>query len=252
MHREESLAYISSNRAATSLGLIPKNRIYNDEQMRSALIFSDSNARRQIIVSGMGEFSLPPDRVKLVLTIVSTKSQVNEAKRSVRRRLEYIEQTLRNHGVKEQDKSLTQTIARRETMYEVKVELTAIFIDIQRYQLVQNHLAEKLDAPVVQILEPVFYHSTLRLENLKFDSCSIINSILLKKEFLVLDDRPVFKLFAMQNTLPKILLEQSVYTFLKQFKLLKNIIKKRKVNWRYHEMELLFKLCSKQKRSLFM
>jgi hypothetical protein len=167
MRREENLSYITSNRAATSLGLIPKNRLYSDEQMRGALIFADSDARRQITVSGMGEFSLPPDRVKLIVIITSTKSSVHEAKASVSRRSKYIDQTLRNFGVKDQDKSFVQSITRRDTMYEVTAELTAIFIDIQRYQNAHNQLVEKLDAPIVRVLDPLFYHSTLRLENLK-------------------------------------------------------------------------------------
>ena len=167
MRREENLSYITSNRPGLSLGLLPKNRIYNDEQMRGALIFSDSDARRNVTVSGMGEFSLPPDRVKLIVVISSIKSSVNEAKTSVIRRLKYIEQTFRNHGVKEQDKSLVQSITRRDTMYDVTAELTAIFIDIQQYQHCHNQLVEKLDSPTVRVLDPIFYHSTLRLENLK-------------------------------------------------------------------------------------
>lgn len=168
MRREENLSYITSNRpASSSLGLVPKNRLYNNEQMRGALVFSDLNSQRQITVSGMGEFTLPPDRVKLVLVISSTKSNANEAKASVHRRLKYVEQTLRNYGVKEQDKSLVQSVTRRDTMYEVTAEVTAIFIDIQRYQSAHNQLVEKLDTPVVRVLDPVFYHSTLRLENLK-------------------------------------------------------------------------------------
>ena len=167
MRREENLSYITSNRPATTLGLLPKNRLYSDEQMRGALIFSDADARRQITVSGMGEFSLPPDRIKLIVVITSTKSSSHEAKTSVQRRLKYIEQTLRNFGVKEQDKSFVQSITRRDTMYDVTAELTAIFVDIQRYQHCHNQLVEKLDAPIVRVLDPVFFHSTLRLENLK-------------------------------------------------------------------------------------
>lgn len=167
MRREENLAYITSNRPAKSLGLLPKNRIYTDEQMRGAMIFSDSDARRQITVSGMGEFSLPPDRIKLIVVVSSTKSSANEAKTSVTRRLRYIEQTFRNYGVKEHDKSLVQSTTRRDTMYEVTAEVSAIFIEIQRYQQCHNQLVEKLDAPIVRVLEPVFFHSTLRLENLK-------------------------------------------------------------------------------------
>ncbi|CAF1143385.1 unnamed protein product [Rotaria magnacalcarata] len=167
MRREENLAFITSKRPATTLGLIPKNRIYSEEQMRSALIFSDTDSRRQITVSGMGEFSLPPDRVKLIVIITSTKSNANEAKTSVERRLKYVEQTLRNYGVKDADKSIARSVTRRDTMFEAMTEITAIFVDIQRYQNCHNILVEKLDAPVVRVLDPVFSHSTLRLENIK-------------------------------------------------------------------------------------
>ncbi|CAF5002546.1 unnamed protein product [Rotaria sp. Silwood1] len=52
-------------------------------------------------------------------------------------------------------------------MYEVRAELTAIFNDLQRYQQCHNQLVEKLDTPVVCVLDPIFFHSTLRLENIK-------------------------------------------------------------------------------------
>lgn len=55
---------------------------------------------RQIQVSAVGEVSHPPDRCKLVIKIVSQKSNVEEAKSSVARRYDYVLQTLHNHSVK--------------------------------------------------------------------------------------------------------------------------------------------------------
>lgn len=55
---------------------------------------------RQIQVSAVGEVTLPPDRCRLVVKIVSQKNNVDEAKSSVTRRLEYVLQTLYNHAIK--------------------------------------------------------------------------------------------------------------------------------------------------------
>ncbi|CAF1664536.1 unnamed protein product, partial [Didymodactylos carnosus] len=67
----------------------------------------------------------------------------------------------------DQDKTVMQSTQRRDTMYEVVAEVNAIFMDFSRFQLAHNTMVEKLDTPVVRVLEPQFFHSTLRLENLK-------------------------------------------------------------------------------------
>lgn len=59
--------------------------------------FSKDN---EILVSATGEQSLPPDRCRVTLTVSSKKDQVQDAKNSVSRRLDYILQTLHNHQVK--------------------------------------------------------------------------------------------------------------------------------------------------------
>lgn len=55
---------------------------------------------RQIQVSAVGEVTHPPDRCKLLVKIISQKNNVDEAKSSVTRRLEYVLQTLYNHAMK--------------------------------------------------------------------------------------------------------------------------------------------------------
>jgi hypothetical protein len=58
------------------------------------------NARdRQIQVTGVGEVSVPPDRFSLTIRISSKKDNVQDAKNSVTRRLDYVMQTLANHNV---------------------------------------------------------------------------------------------------------------------------------------------------------
>ena len=57
------------------------------------------NQKRVISVNGHGELSMPPDKVKLVVTIKSTKENIEDAKQSVHRRFEYIYQTMRKNKV---------------------------------------------------------------------------------------------------------------------------------------------------------
>ena len=55
---------------------------------------------RRIQVSAVGEVTLPPDRSRLTIKVRSQKENVQDAKDSVTRRLDYIMQTLTNHGIK--------------------------------------------------------------------------------------------------------------------------------------------------------
>lgn len=54
---------------------------------------------RQIQVAGVGEVSVPPDRFSLTIRISTKKDNVQDAKNSVTRRLDYVKQTLTNHNV---------------------------------------------------------------------------------------------------------------------------------------------------------
>ena len=55
---------------------------------------------RIITVAATGEFALPPDRVRLTLTIQSSKEVIEEAKQSVHRRFDYITQALKKNRIK--------------------------------------------------------------------------------------------------------------------------------------------------------
>ena len=59
-----------------------------------------SNTKRSISVNAAGEFSLPPDKVKLTVVIKSIKENINDAKQSVIRRYDYVYQTLRKNRIK--------------------------------------------------------------------------------------------------------------------------------------------------------
>lgn len=54
---------------------------------------------REVQVTGTAELSAAPDRARLYIRVSSSKGAAAEAKSSVLRRLEYIEQTLRQKGL---------------------------------------------------------------------------------------------------------------------------------------------------------
>lgn len=54
----------------------------------------------EVQVVGTGELFLAPDRCRLSVAVRSQKSDVDEVKNSVTRRLDYIVQVMHNHGVK--------------------------------------------------------------------------------------------------------------------------------------------------------
>ncbi|XP_076444954.1 interleukin-1 receptor-associated kinase 1-binding protein 1-like [Babylonia areolata] len=103
---------------------------------------------RQIQVSGVGEVSVPPDRFSLTIRISSKKDNVQDAKNSVTRRLDYVRQTLTNHNVQESDQEQYKHMQRVESMVHLDVEIRAQFADLQRCQAVANLLVEKLDSSV--------------------------------------------------------------------------------------------------------
>ncbi len=147
------------------MAIVPRYDI-NEQLATSAIMFSDKESKRTITVSASGEFSLPPDKIKLIMMIKSLKSNIDEAKYSVARRLDYVQQTLKNNSVKDSDVNISKTFNRRDTMYEIIAEVTVYFADFQKYQKLQNFFVEKLDDNV-QILQPELMHSSLRLDNLK-------------------------------------------------------------------------------------
>ena len=108
MTSSKPVAYLSSfNVHPRSLEPISKCNMSPNDQL-STIVFADKNSKRTVSVSATGEFSLPPDKVKLLVLIKSSKETVEEAKHSVYRRFEYIYQTLRKNKIKVNLKKLTR------------------------------------------------------------------------------------------------------------------------------------------------
>jgi uncharacterized protein YggE len=169
LRQDKSVAYISSiqlnPKTLNPIPILPRYDT-NEPLAASSLMFSDKESKRLITVSANGEFSLPPDKIKLVLTIRSLKPNIDEAKHSVFRRLDYVQQTLKNNSVRDSDVHISKTFNRKDAVYEVLVEVVVYFADFQKYQKLQNYFVEKLDENV-KILQPELLHTSLRLENLK-------------------------------------------------------------------------------------
>ncbi len=82
----------------TSLQLNQENHAINSHFTNGTI--HSVNPKRTISVNSTGEFSLPPDKVKLNVVIKSCKENIEDAKQSVQRRYEYIYQSLRKHRIK--------------------------------------------------------------------------------------------------------------------------------------------------------
>ncbi|BFZ24850.1 hypothetical protein BsWGS_27888 [Bradybaena similaris] len=121
---------------------------------------------RQIVVTGVGELSLPPDRFSLTIKCKSSKENVQDAKNSVTRRLDYIVQTLKNYSLVESDFRIYQHVHHSESMVNVECEIEAHFTDLNKCQSVSNLLAEKL-GPGVSVSLPGCYHARGSLDKLR-------------------------------------------------------------------------------------
>jgi len=167
LRKDNSYAYLASLQMDPKTYVpISQNANANKSDNIATLMFSDKEAKRLITVSASGEFSLPPDRVKLTVLIRSLKNTIDEAKQSAARRFEYVQQNLRNTGLKETDIIISKIYNRKDNLYEVLIEISAFFCDFAKYQQLHNLFVEKLDE-TVKVLPAEFSHTSLRVENLK-------------------------------------------------------------------------------------
>uniref|UniRef100_A0A8C5AP99 Interleukin-1 receptor-associated kinase 1 binding protein 1 n=1 Tax=Gadus morhua TaxID=8049 RepID=A0A8C5AP99_GADMO len=121
---------------------------------------------REVQVTGFAEDSRQADRVTLSIRVSSSKESASDASSSVSRRLEYIQQTLRQHGVKEEEVSVKRSIHRENDVYHMQAEVR----DFHTMDRVCCVLLEKLDKSV-SIGSPRFHHSKESLSNLRCRVC---------------------------------------------------------------------------------
>ena len=61
----------------------------------------------------------------------------------------------------------SRTQGKLKMLYEVKYEVSATFDDFKVYEQLHNQFVEKLDMTTVTLLQPKFFLSSLRTDNIK-------------------------------------------------------------------------------------
>ncbi|KAM4633756.1 interleukin-1 receptor-associated kinase 1-binding protein 1 homolog [Polymixia lowei] len=125
---------------------------------------------RQVHVTGVAETCCPADRVTVRLRVSNSKESVNDVSNSISRRLDYILQTLRQHGVKDEDTSVRRYLQREDDLYHMDAEATVGFSDFEKMDRVCSLLLEKLDKSVC-VGAPQFHHSAECLSHLRRRAC---------------------------------------------------------------------------------
>ncbi|XP_067429449.1 interleukin-1 receptor-associated kinase 1-binding protein 1 homolog [Thunnus thynnus] len=131
---------------------------------------SSGNRVREVQVTGTAEVCCPADRVSVRVSVGNSKESVNEVTNSVSRRLEYILQALRQHGVKDEDATVRRFLHREADLYHMDAEVTVTFSDFEKMERICSVLLEKLDKSVC-VGTPQFYHSAECLSQLRRRVC---------------------------------------------------------------------------------
>ncbi|KAK5853227.1 hypothetical protein PBY51_007033 [Eleginops maclovinus] len=128
------------------------------------------NRAREVQVTGTAEICGPADRVSVRVTVANSKESVNEVTNSVTRRLEYILQSVRQHGVIDGDTSVRRFLHREADQYHMEAEVKVTFSDFDKMERVCSVLLEKLDKSVC-VGTPHFFHSAESLNQMRRRAC---------------------------------------------------------------------------------
>ncbi|KAM4695544.1 interleukin-1 receptor-associated kinase 1-binding protein 1 [Discoglossus pictus] len=153
--------FLSQQRADTAV---------SEEQENKPGIVIGQRAGREVQVTGTADLSAAPDRARVCMRLTSSKGTAAEAKSSVQKRLEYIEQTLRQRGVTDESITISKEFQRTSNAYQMEAEVCVIFSDFEKLQSICNLLVEKLESSV-NICSPQLYHSPERMEKLRREVC---------------------------------------------------------------------------------
>ncbi|XP_041814948.1 interleukin-1 receptor-associated kinase 1-binding protein 1 homolog isoform X1 [Chelmon rostratus] len=139
-------------------------------QVRAVSRPSPSSRVRELQVTGTAEVCCPADRVSVRVSVGSSKESVNEVTNSVSRRLEYILQAVRQHGVSDKDAAVRRFLHREADQYHMNAEVAVTFSDFEKMERVCGVLLEKLDKSVC-VGAPQFYHSAEYLSQMRRRAC---------------------------------------------------------------------------------
>ena len=126
----------------------------NNSQDNQAIFKSPS---RSISVQAVGEAQCPPSTINFGVTVSSVKDSLEAAQSSVKRRVDYIIQVLRNNGLREKSYKCSSEITRSEECVRVQTDILVECESVSRCETVRNLLIEKLDSSV-QVTTVTFHH----------------------------------------------------------------------------------------------
>ena len=106
---------------------------------------SPTKLTRTLSIHAVGEVECSPDTCTLTITIASSKTSLEEAQSSVKRRSDYVLQVLRNNGIK--TIQILNDITRGDTT-EVKCTVVIINNNFENCRKARSILIEKLDDSV--------------------------------------------------------------------------------------------------------
>ena len=108
-------------------------------------------------MQSVGEARCPPSVIQFGVSVCSVKSTLEAAQDSVKRRTDYILQTLRNNGIKEKSYKCSTDIRKADDSVRVQTDILIGCDSVDKCEIVRNFLIEKLESSLVQ-LTPVRYH----------------------------------------------------------------------------------------------
>ncbi|XP_054616978.1 interleukin-1 receptor-associated kinase 1-binding protein 1 homolog [Dunckerocampus dactyliophorus] len=125
---------------------------------------------REIQVTGAAEVCCPADRATVRFMVGNSKASVSDVTSRVSKRVEYILQAARQHGVREEDVTVRKFLHRDEELYHMNSEVTVTFSDFEKMEQVCIILLEKLDKSV-SVGMPRFFHSAECLNRIRQSVC---------------------------------------------------------------------------------
>ena len=126
-----------------------------DHDRNNSILRTLDGGKRSIAIRDVGEVSKNPDVIKFAVSVCSSKDSIESVKASVKRRIDYILQTLRSQGIGEKSVTVSTDINRGEG-YEMRSDVLVQHSNAQQCQTARNFLVEKLDSSVV--ISPISCH----------------------------------------------------------------------------------------------
>ena len=123
--------------------------------INNSILRTLDSGKRSITIHDVGEVSKCPDIIKFTVSVCSSKDSIESVKASVKRRVDYILQTLRSHGIGGKSVTVSTDINRGEG-YEIRSDVLVQHSNVQQCQTARNFLVEKLDSSVV--ISPISCH----------------------------------------------------------------------------------------------